>query len=161
MACYPRRCKAGALTLRPACLIFPPPALPCPSLLCLPGAGEEPHTGIIAGITPGNPTLVTTVEDERLEFQDGQCCWLGRQRWEGVGEWGLPWKSERAVWTVSFEWPLPTRPPPPPPLLPPAGEEVTFSEVVGMTELNGRAPLRVQNCKAHSFHLDVDSTGFQ
>ena len=51
--------------------------------------------------------------------------------------------------------------PPPPPLLPPAGEEVTFSEVVGMTELNGRAPLRVQNCKAHSFHLDVDSTGFQ
>jgi ubiquitin-activating enzyme E1 len=33
--------------------------------------GEEPHTGIVAGITPGNPTLVTTVEDERLEFQDG------------------------------------------------------------------------------------------
>jgi hypothetical protein len=25
----------------------------------------------VAGITPGNPTLVTTVEDERLEFQDG------------------------------------------------------------------------------------------
>ncbi len=25
----------------------------------------------MAGITPGNPTLVTTVEDERLEFQDG------------------------------------------------------------------------------------------
>jgi ubiquitin-activating enzyme E1 len=35
-------------------------------------AGEDPHTGIIAGITPGNPTLVTTVEDERLEFQDGE-----------------------------------------------------------------------------------------
>ncbi|PSC67218.1 Ubiquitin-activating enzyme E1 2 [Micractinium conductrix] len=73
--------------------------------------GEEPHTGIIAGITPGNPTLVTTVEDERLEFQDG--------------------------------------------------EEVTFNEVVGMTELNGRAPIRVKNCKAHSFHLEIDSTDFQ
>eukprot|EP00887_Chlorella_sp_A99_P004083 scaffold23.g4083.t1 len=33
--------------------------------------GEEPHTGIVAGITPGAPTLVTAVEDERLEFQDG------------------------------------------------------------------------------------------
>lgn len=34
----------------------------------------------MAGITPGNPTLVTTVEDERLEFQDGElllsCCFL-------------------------------------------------------------------------------------
>ena len=45
--------------------------------------GEEPHTGIVAGITPGNPTLVTTVEDERLEFQDGALqlhgglmCWI-------------------------------------------------------------------------------------
>jgi ubiquitin-activating enzyme E1 len=72
--------------------------------------GEEPHTGIVAGITPGNPTLVTTVEDERLEFQDG--------------------------------------------------EEVVFSEIVGMTELNGRAPLRVKNCKAHSFTLEIDSTDF-
>lgn len=34
--------------------------------------GEQPHTAIVAGITPGNPTLVTAVEDERLEFQDGQ-----------------------------------------------------------------------------------------
>ena len=51
-------------TLPPACC--PPACLPA----CLP-AGEEPHTGIIAGITLGNPTLVTTVEDERLEFQDG------------------------------------------------------------------------------------------
>lgn len=33
--------------------------------------GEEPHTGIVAGITPGSSTLVTTVEDERLEFQEG------------------------------------------------------------------------------------------
>jgi hypothetical protein len=52
-----------------------PPAHSCMLLACLPAclpAGEEPHTGIIAGITPGNPTLVTTVEDERLEFQDGE-----------------------------------------------------------------------------------------
>lgn len=34
--------------------------------------GEQPHTGIVAGITPGNPTLVTTVEDERLEFDHGE-----------------------------------------------------------------------------------------
>jgi ubiquitin-activating enzyme E1 len=37
--------------------------------------GEQPATGIIAGITPvpdRGVTLVTCVEDERLEFQDGQ-----------------------------------------------------------------------------------------
>ena len=45
-----------------------------------PPAGEEPHTGIVAGITPGPITLVTTVEDERLEFQDGACCVL-RHAW--------------------------------------------------------------------------------
>ena len=32
-------------------------------------AGEEPHTGIIAGITDTHPTVVTCVEDERLQFQ--------------------------------------------------------------------------------------------
>eukprot|EP00890_Picochlorum_soloecismus_P002580 jgi/Picsp_1/3322/NSC_06161-R1_ubiquitin-activating enzyme e1 len=34
--------------------------------------GEEPHTGIIAGITPGTTTLVSTVEDDRLEFECGE-----------------------------------------------------------------------------------------
>jgi len=34
--------------------------------------GEDPHTGIVAGITPGPVTLVTTIEDDRLEFQDGE-----------------------------------------------------------------------------------------
>lgn len=48
----------------------------------------------------------------------------------------------------------------PQPPAPAAGEEVVFSEIVGMTELNGRAPLRVKNCKAHSFTLEIDSTGF-
>ena len=72
--------------------------------------GEEPHTGIVAGISPGNPTLVTTVEDERLEFQEG--------------------------------------------------ELVTFLEVVGMTELNTAGPLRIKNTKAHSFEVEIDSTGF-
>lgn len=42
-----------------------------------------------------------------------------------------------------------------------AGEEVTFSEVVGMTELNGHPPIRVKNCKAHSFYLEVDSTNWR
>ena len=32
-------------------------------------AGEEPSTGIVAGITPGQTTLVTCVEDVRLDFQ--------------------------------------------------------------------------------------------
>lgn len=33
--------------------------------------GEDPHTGIIASITNDNPALVSCVDDERLEFQDG------------------------------------------------------------------------------------------
>ncbi|XP_019056522.1 PREDICTED: ubiquitin-activating enzyme E1 1 isoform X1 [Tarenaya hassleriana] len=33
--------------------------------------GEEPHTGIIASITNENPAFVSCVDDERLEFQDG------------------------------------------------------------------------------------------
>lgn len=63
---------------RPLCLHALPtcsadlPRPTCRAPPALPPAGEEPHTGIVAGITPGNPTLVTTVEDERLEFQDGQ-----------------------------------------------------------------------------------------
>ena len=32
-------------------------------------AGEEPHTGIIAAITDSKPSVVTCVEDERLQFQ--------------------------------------------------------------------------------------------
>ena len=72
--------------------------------------GEEPHTGIIAGITPGHPTLVTTVEDDRLEFE--------------------------------------------------VGDLVTFSEVVGMKEINTVGPVKVINAKAHSIEVDVDSTAF-
>lgn len=37
-------------------------------------AGEEPHSGIVASITSGNPALVTCVDDERLEFQVGSSC---------------------------------------------------------------------------------------
>uniref|UniRef100_A0A803MW84 E1 ubiquitin-activating enzyme n=3 Tax=Chenopodium quinoa TaxID=63459 RepID=A0A803MW84_CHEQI len=33
--------------------------------------GEEPHTGIIASISNDNAALVSCVDDERLEFQDG------------------------------------------------------------------------------------------
>jgi ubiquitin-activating enzyme E1 len=33
--------------------------------------GEQPHSGIVAGITPGATTLVTSVEDDRLEFEAG------------------------------------------------------------------------------------------
>lgn len=33
--------------------------------------GEEPHKGVIAFISNGNPSIVSCVDDERLEFQDG------------------------------------------------------------------------------------------
>lgn len=33
--------------------------------------GEEPHTGIIASISNDNPALIACVDDERIEFQDG------------------------------------------------------------------------------------------
>ncbi|GAU33251.1 hypothetical protein TSUD_333740 [Trifolium subterraneum] len=33
--------------------------------------GEEAHTGIIASVSNDNPALVSCVDDERLEFQDG------------------------------------------------------------------------------------------
>lgn len=33
--------------------------------------GNDPYTGIIASISNDNPALITCVDDERLEFQDG------------------------------------------------------------------------------------------
>jgi len=42
-----------------------------PSFTVLDVDGEEPHTGIIASISAGNPTLVTCVDDERLQFDAG------------------------------------------------------------------------------------------
>ncbi|KAF9596666.1 hypothetical protein IFM89_012865 [Coptis chinensis] len=33
--------------------------------------GEEPHTGIVASIGNDNPALVSCVDDDRIEFQDG------------------------------------------------------------------------------------------
>ncbi len=42
-----------------------------PAFTVLDVDGEQPRQGIVAGITPGSPTLVSCVDDERLEFQDG------------------------------------------------------------------------------------------
>jgi ubiquitin-activating enzyme E1 len=42
-----------------------------PAFTVLDTDGEAPRQGLVAGITPGNPTLVSCVDDERLEFQDG------------------------------------------------------------------------------------------
>lgn len=39
--------------------------------------GEEPHTGIIASISNDSPALVTCVDDERLEFDDGDLVVFG------------------------------------------------------------------------------------
>lgn len=72
--------------------------------------GEEPHTGIVAAISQANPALVNCVEDERLEFQDG--------------------------------------------------DEISFAEVKGMTELNAAGPIKVKNVKAHSFEIECDTTAF-
>jgi ubiquitin-activating enzyme E1 len=74
--------------------------------------GEEPHSGIVASVACSGPTaLVTCVDDERLEFQDGDL--------------------------------------------------VTFAEVGGMTQLNAlQEPIRVRNCKAHSFELELDTSSF-
>jgi ubiquitin-activating enzyme E1 len=33
--------------------------------------GEDPHTGIVASISNDNPAMISCVDDERLEFQDG------------------------------------------------------------------------------------------
>jgi len=46
-----------------------------PAFLVADTDGEQPATGIVAGVTPipeRGATLVTCVEDERLEFQEGQ-----------------------------------------------------------------------------------------
>ncbi|KAG2427387.1 hypothetical protein HYH02_014607 [Chlamydomonas schloesseri] len=72
--------------------------------------GEEPHSGIVASVSSGSPAMVTCVEDERLEFQDG--------------------------------------------------ELVAFSEVVGMDKLNTHGPFKVKNCKAHSFEIEADTSGW-
>ncbi|EEF35682.1 ubiquitin-activating enzyme E1 1 [Ricinus communis] len=42
-----------------------------PDFTVLDADGEDPHTGIIASISNDNPALVACVDDERLEFQDG------------------------------------------------------------------------------------------
>jgi hypothetical protein len=51
------------------------------SRACCCCAGEEPHSGIVASISSGNPALVTCVDDERLEFQVGVWgrCFRGRE----------------------------------------------------------------------------------
>lgn len=39
-----------------------------------------------------------------------------------------------------------------------AGQQITFSELVGMEELQKAGPLTVSQCRAHSFYVDFDST---
>ena len=41
-----------------------------------------------------------------------------------------------------------------------AGDHVVFSEVEGMVELNGRAPVKVVDTTVKSITLDLDSRGF-
>lgn len=81
-----------------------------PSFTVIDTDGEQPRQGIIACISPGTPTMVSCVDDERLEFQDG--------------------------------------------------DMVVFTEVKGMEGLNDAKPLRVKNCKAHSFEIEEDLSSF-
>ena len=114
-------------------------------------AGEDPATGILAGITcnPGGSTLITCVEDERLEFQVSilqlslmsctrLCPCLMKLRHvlttlcqaiHKKGQW-----AEQSARDVAQD-----------------GMEVTFSEVVGMEELNDGRPRKVKNCKVSRF----------
>ena len=71
--------------------------------------GEEALTCIVASVSNDSPALVTCIEDERVELQDGQ--------------------------------------------------KVTFTEVRGMSELNGVTAM-VKNVKKHSFELDLDTSSF-
>ena len=138
------------------------------------------------------------VQDERLEFQDGELIgWLGRrfgcgQAGETGGVGGKGWRCAQRRCPAHLPLPSVSSLPPTVQLMQTlakcrrggdvhlsrlfhlirfgsillyashaiAGEEVTFNEIVGMTELNGRAPIRVKNCKAHSFELEIDSTSF-
>lgn len=81
-----------------------------PSFTVFDTDGNEPFTGIVASVANDNPSLVTCVDDERLQFDDG--------------------------------------------------DFVVFTEVRGMTELNDGKPRKVKNVKAHSFHLEEDTSKF-
>ena len=121
-------------------------------------AGEEPAAGIVAGITtnPGGATLVTCVEDERLEFQDGMpgcvaqgvpsSC--GGRRAGGAHACGRMDQCRSAELACACEQACE------------AAEQVgrgsdggvwdvkvTFGEVIGMEELNDGKPRKVKNCK--------------
>ena len=40
------------------------------------------------------------------------------------------------------------------------GDHVVFSEVEGMTELNGHKPIEIYDCSGHSFKLKLDTSKF-
>lgn len=135
------------------------------SLATLAPAGEEPHSGIVASITTGANPIVTCVEDERLEFQvcvSGQRqCQQGRQGiiltaivFGSVAEVedappSLPSGTSSQTWVVDTTFYNPF-------LFVQDGELVTFSEVVGMTQLNNHKPIRVKNCKVRH-HMGCSS----
>lgn len=91
---------------------------------CVP-SGEEAATGIVASITPGNPTIVSCVDDEKMDFQ--VLC--------ATCPHGL------AVATVSRQQPKISLP------CLQDGQMVTFAEVDGMSQLNDKTPRRIKNVK--------------
>lgn len=106
--------------------------------------GEEPHSGIVASVERGSPALVTCIDDERLEFQVGRDGHSSRSRCRCLGICcacapltGAAACSVRPVPNRScpLAW------------LPQDDQLVTFTEVVGMQELNSHKPIRVSNCK--------------
>ena len=119
-------------------------------------AGEDPATGIVAGVTcnPGGSTLVTCVEDERLEFQVSHLCLAMTSSscslFASILLQMLTLRGDllvrRACSVVAASLPgcMPKQ------FYMQDGMEVTFSEVVGMEELNDGRPRRVKNCKVGS-----------
>ncbi|DBA88021.1 TPA: hypothetical protein ACH3X1_005003 [Trebouxia sp. C0004] len=111
--------------------------------------GEEPATGIIASIIPGNPTLITCVDDERMEFQARPC------HVDGAQSLSISLRPQFAqyyccsgcncVFGCMQD-----------------GELVTFAEVNGMPTLNDKKPRRIKNVKvqAHTFELEEDTTSY-
>jgi hypothetical protein len=106
-------------------------------------AGEEPHSGIVASITTGAHPIVTCVEDERLEFQ--VCVYellMPRRGGAQSLQAAQPHDKSTLHGTASKQVTSSTAS-----RTVQDGELVTFSEVVGMTQLNGHKPIRVKNCK--------------
>ena len=101
--------------------------------------GEDPFMGIVAGIIPGLTTLVSCVEDERLDFQ------ASTDRTGAMPCRNVPMESSQV-----------------PPCLSALqdGQQVAFTEVKGMPEISGGKAHRIRNCKVRTKCARRSAHGF-